>query len=347
MSAADDILYCDVAPERFAFRSRDVRHIERAEHLRPETADDGRVGVLMLGGHAVPVYSLGAVLGVVSDRAATVTDRHIAVTGNRDSLVGWLVDRVARADQSGAFHVAPMPALIGDPASRWFEGAVKLDEHRSALLIRPNALNPASGESFPPPPEGRAKFDQLLQSTEPAEPVAVVFMTDALPRSAATRYAISGRQIAAIVQPEAPIAVPGCAGHVTGVTWWRRTIAPVIDFRSSIDAADDPHPRRLIVRCGARHREALIALSIAAEVVMCRADGNHREMRELPRPWFASGIFDINGEPVALIDLDALLEGDPSGSRDGDAVLPDLLVERTARDAEPVGGTLDPAAFGA
>jgi chemotaxis signal transduction protein len=338
------ILYCDVGADRFAFHSRDVRHVERAEHLRPAAADDGRAGVLMLGDLAVQVFPLGAALGLAGDRSAGTIDRHIAVTGDRHSLVGWLVDRVARADQSGAFQVAPMPPLVGSPASMWFEGAVRTDADRSALLIRPEGLRPYA---VAPAPRFQLPAGAASPPEGTREPVAVVFMTDALPRSTSRRYALSGRQIAAIVQAEAPIELPGCADHVMGVIWWRNAIVPVIDFRNPADRHVDPRGRRLIARCGPRHHGALVAISIAAEVLMCRADGSHREMPEVQCPWFASGVFDINGEPVALLDLDVLLDCDASASRHGDAVLPDLLVEGAAGDAEPLGSPLDPPAFGA
>ncbi len=70
--------------------------------------------------------------------------------------------------------------------------------------------------------------------------MAVIFSTTVLPRCEARRYALSGRQIAAIVQPTAPIAVPGSARHVTGVTLVARAVVPVIDFRESPIAAR-PH----------------------------------------------------------------------------------------------------------
>jgi hypothetical protein len=103
----------------------------------------------------------------------------------------------------------------------------------------------------------------------------------------------------------------------------------------------------LIVRCGPRHHGALVALPITAEVVMCRPDGQHRELADIPCPWFASGVFDVNGDAVALIDLDLLLEPGASRPGHGNPVLTDLLIEGAARDAEPLRGPFDPTAFSA
>lgn len=342
MRRDDGLLCCDAGHERYAFRCRDVHHVQRAEHLRPDAAADGRIGVLTLGEHAVPVFALTAALGRPFDRSAKSFDGHIAVTGDRDTRVGWLVDRIVRAGQPGPDDFAPLPSIVGAPATTWFEGIVKVGGDSSSLLLAPQGLNPMATA----PPRAAEAVTAPVASSQPApEPVAVVFSTTVLPATPALRYALSGRQIAAIVQPRPPLAVPGCGRHVLGIGWWRRAIVPVIDFRRPADRSTDPHRRRLIAQCGGRHRGALVAFSIDAEVLMCKPDAAHRRLPDVPCPSFVSGIYDVNGDAVALLDLDALLDaGLPLGDRD--AVLPDLLVERAARDAEPLGGPADAPAFG-
>jgi chemotaxis signal transduction protein len=146
------------------------------------------------------------------------------------------------------------------------------------------------------------------------------------------------------MQPVAVMPLPGCADHVAGIIRWRRAVVPVIDFRAPEERSGHSDGRRLIAQCGARHGGALVAFSIDADVMLCRADAAHRQLRDVPCPSFASGIFDVNGEPVALLDLDALL--DPLRLRNGDPVLPDLLIEGAARDTQAVSGPLDAPAFG-
>jgi chemotaxis signal transduction protein len=223
---------------------------------------------------------------------------------------------------------------------------VRIDENVSALLISPQHLNPLA--PAPPKAAGQHPMPALpaLPAGQQAGPVAVVFSTTVLPPTPAARYALSGRQIAAIVHPTVPIEIPGCADHVIGVMWWRRAIVPVIDFRDPADRQLESERRRVIAQCGGRHRGSLVAFSIDAEVLMCRPEAAHRQLRDIPCPSFASGIFDINGESVALLNLELLLATDDSSPRNGDAVLPDLLVERTAGHAEPLRGPLDPPAFG-
>lgn len=313
-AAGDGILCCDVGHERFAFRSGDVRHVERAEYMRPDRGDDRRRGTLRLGGQTVPVFALRDVLGrPAPDHRSPGDEGHIAVTGDRHSLAGWLVDRIARPAQPAPGDIAPLPSIVGAPATSWFEGIVWLGEEESALLLAPHRLHsPTHGAGAH---QGDVAFERPQAPGNEPEPVAVVFSTTVLPQSAARRYALSGRQIAAIVQPTAPIAVPGCSEFVGGVTWWRRTVVPVIDFRAPADRHVTPHRRRLIAQCGSGHGGSLVAFSIDAEVIMCRPAADHRLLPAVPCPRFASGVFDVNGEAVALLDLDALLADEVHAER--------------------------------
>jgi chemotaxis signal transduction protein len=305
----EGILRCFVGAEQYAFRTRDVRHVARAEQLRDSADADGRVGLLKLGGQHVPVFSLGRVLGRpgITDQARNA-DHHIAVTGDRDELVGWLVDRVARTATPERGGVAPIPRSIGSPASRWFEAVVTFDADDSALLIAPQYLNPLAAR--PADRDDTPAFGGGPATAEARpEPVAVLFSTDSLPPSAARRYALSGRQIAAIVSPTAPILVPGCADHVRGVTIWRQSVVPVIEFRSEGTTPPAANRRRLIAQGGTRSHGSLVGLTIDAEIVMHRPAADHRALADVDCPAFCSGMFDINGEVVGLLDLDRLLTG--------------------------------------
>jgi chemotaxis signal transduction protein len=308
----DGILCCEVGDARYAFRSRDVRHVERAEYMRLDRGADGRFGTLRLGAQHVPVFALGELLAARGASSVDSHDGHIAVTGDRQALTGWLVDRIARAAEPGHGDIAPLPPIVGAPATSWFEGVVWIGEDESALLLAPARLTgEAAATAYS---DGGVVFDQPRPAigADP-EPVAVVFSTAVLPASAIRRFALSGRQIAAIVPPTPPIPVPGCSDHVSGVTWWRRSVVPVIDFRPAADRSAGAHRRRLIAQCGGRQQGSLVAFSIDSEIVMCRPGADHRLLPDVPCPPFASGVFDVNGEAVALLNLDALLDHDSRG----------------------------------
>jgi chemotaxis signal transduction protein len=307
MPGRDGIVRCTVGSEHYAFRSDDVRHIARVEQMRAEAGAGGHVGSLKMAGQIVPVFSLGRVLSRADDdaRAPGSAGQHIAVTGQPNELVGWLVDRIARTPLSASSDVVALPDTVGAPATRWFEAVVKAGDD-SLLLLAPQHLNPvapvAARRDVTP-----AFHDAPRRTDNRAEPMALIFSSTALPACDARRYALSGRQVAAIVQPAPAITVPGSAAHVAGVMWWRHAVVPVIDFRDAGDRRQAAHGRCLIAQCGARLHGTLVAFSIEPEVALHRPEADNHVLPELNLPLHALGMFDVSGESVALLDLDALL----------------------------------------
>jgi hypothetical protein len=55
-----------------------------------------------------------------------------------------------------------------------------------------------------------------------------------------------------------------------------------------------------------RGRGSLVAFSIDADVAMHGRGTDYAQMPDVAGPPFCSGLFDVNGEPVGLLDLDAL-----------------------------------------
>ena len=302
--SAQGLLRCTAGSDRFAIRAADVRHIARAEQIRADDTGDGRAGILKLGSQNVPVFCLRSALGLDVLDAAPVADRHVAVTGDQQRLVGWLVDRITR-EARAATAIAPLPEVIGGNACRWFAG-VALGEDEPMLLLNPRHLNPVTADSDDED-DATAMFSlPPLPAPVPAEPVALVFSTAALPSSGVDKFALSGRQVAAIVPTTAAIAVPGSASHVSGLTMWRDAAVPIIDFTHAA-TGDGRDRRRLIARCARDGGRSLVAMTIDADVLMHRPAADNRLLTDAACPPFANGVFELNGDRVALLDLDAML----------------------------------------
>ena len=299
----EDLLRCATAHGEFAIRSHEVRHVARAEQLRTDDRSDGSIGVLKLGHQLVPVFALERALGLANGESSTHADQHIAVTGEGNQLVGWLVDRLTR-EAAADVRIAAIPPTVGGSACRWFEAVVTLcSSGDNILLLNPNELSPfrdASGGAamLPPPPV------PPVISQASSEPVALVFSTAVLPEAAVDKFALSGRQVAAIVQPTQTISIPGSAPHVAGLTLWRDVVVPIVDYRRDA-RQQSPHWRRLIARCSSA--QSLIAFAIDDNVMMHRPANDDRPVGDIDRPSFVSGVFDVNGDRVALLDVDALL----------------------------------------
>jgi len=284
-----------------------VRQIARVEKMRPDDTGDGRVGVLDVGGQPAPVFRLGDILYRDTPHASYGAGNHIAVTGSGDDTAGWLVDHIARTTVPQDAHVASLPSVIGPVASSWFESLVWIGT-TSVLLMSPRYLNPLQKRRARVDPSKLAATGAKKKGSDPAERVVLLFSTPALPPAGSSRFALSGKRIAAITQPIPAIAVPGSAPHVTGVSWWRSAVVPVIDFRGPGDHDDTEERRRsVIAQCGPQLGNTLVAFPVDAELVMHRAAADDRLVADAPCPPYVSGMFEISGEVVALLDLDALL----------------------------------------
>jgi chemotaxis signal transduction protein len=300
------LVCCWVGEKQYAFYDTDVRQIARVEKMRAEAAPDGRAGVLDVGGHPVPVFRLSSMFARGSSRVPQSGGHHIAVTGTRRDMVGWLVDRIVRTTLPQDTHIGSLPLLVGPVAANWFESLVKIGG-TSVLLMSPRTLNPAAQRRARPEPPKAAPVPRRT-SGDPKEHVVLLFSTPALPSAGAERFALSGKRIAAITQPMPTIPVPGAAPHVIGVSWWRNAVVPVIDFRGFGDRDDAAERRRFVIaQCGPLLGNTLIAFPVDAEIAMHRPDGGDRHVADSACPPFIGGMFEIGGEVVGLLDLDALL----------------------------------------
>jgi chemotaxis signal transduction protein len=325
-SIGDGIVRCAIGLEQYALRSGDVRHITRAEQLQAGAGPDGRVGTIRVGDETVPVFALGRVLR--RPQSGSDDGHHIAVTGEPGALVGWLVDRIVRMALPDSTHVVALPAVLGTRATTWFEALIAVGDE-SVLLLSPALMNPLA-PAFERAEPGEVFVAPAAAGGSVPEPMVVIFSSPALrlaPEALAqdrrselapdvdpsrvTRYALSGRQIAAIVQPLPVIAIPGSARHVKGVAWWRQAIVPVIDFRNG-SGEHSPCPRWIVAQSSHRPAESLVALPIDSDVRLHRASADDRRI-ERDGGLFARGVYSINNEPVALLDLEALTS--PVGER--------------------------------
>jgi chemotaxis signal transduction protein len=88
---------------------------------------------------------------------------------------------------------------------------------------------------------------------------------------------------------------------------WRDAVVPVIDFRGPGDHGDAAMRRRhVIAQCGPRLGSTLVAFPVDAEISLHRPAAQDQAVAAA-RPSGAIGMFDIKGEVIALLDLDALL----------------------------------------
>ena len=308
MSAAsarqtDTLVRCRVAGRPYAFEAIDVRFIARSDQIAPGAGDvPGRVGTLR-GRESIPVFSLGALLHP-SDAAGERS--HVVITGGGDDRAGWLVDRIVRAPHERVPGRLPLPALAGSLARRWFPALVDdNDDAEPTLVCSPSGLDPRARTDSPLPPSPPSPTG--LPPDGAGRGVVALFSSAALPSCGASRYAIAGSRIVAVVQSLPTRTVPGTPAHVPALAAWRGHAIPVLDLsRGAGIPGETARGRHLIVRYGVGPHTAIMALPIERDVALHRAS---HDDAYLPLPGgapFGVQMYTIRGEAVALVDLDSL-----------------------------------------
>jgi chemotaxis signal transduction protein len=306
---SDALVSCAVGGVEYALHAAEILAVMRAERMRPVSSSDAGIGVVMVGADRASVFPLGATLGVASaaDEAAR-RDRHIVVLRGSDAPVGWLVDRVGRSHLPSA-RVLPLPSIVGSRVRRWFSGVLTSDD-RTMLLLSPASSDPGHvdvtglrdgvGAATPAPTAGGA-------------PLVVTFAAEALPRCGASRYAISARRIAGLESALHVATLPGSEPPIIGVSVWRGEVLPVVDFRAGRLHRTVDRRRLLIVRSGGAMSGTSLAIPVDAETALHQPTAEDRLLSPpatMPGGHgFVTGLFDVRGQRVALVDPDALLAG--------------------------------------
>ena len=291
---------CIVGEQQYAVRGRDVRNVARAERLRPAHGRDGLAGTIHHAGGDVPVYSLASMVGLHEDRRAA--DRHVLVTRGAGRDFGLLVDRVVRTPADDRARVLPLPAVVGDGALRRFEGLL---QHRdwSYLVLSPSSLDPDARSRRP-----LTKRPRSRRLAAGGADIVAVFGSPSLPPCPADRYAIEARHVEALAQSLQTLPVPGAAPHVAAIASWRDEVAPVLSFADRAGDTSAARQRFIVVRCSLAAEDTCVAFAVAGDVALHRATRADTTVPFDPsRSPYVRGVFAINDERVALLDLARLL----------------------------------------
>ncbi len=294
---------CHVGGEQYAMRGAHVTNVARADGIVPEPDGRARVGTLGEGASAIPVFGLGALFGL---RGAASAEGYVVVTHGSSGPIGLLVDRIVRASGDAASDVCPLPRWIGRTAASWFDGLLRL-EGSACLVLAPGGLDPRAPAATPRTVRSQAR--------RPAGPAAhggmvVTFSSPALPDGGTRRYAINGHRVAALVQELPSVPLPGRGPHIRNVAWWRKAAVPVLEFPGArAPRASRGAERYLVARCGTGADAAFVAFGVDPDVMLHQASIEDAQISGPNGLPFLRGVFNVSGEGVGLLDLDALTAG--------------------------------------
>ncbi len=302
----ESLVRFEIEGQPYAFDSSDVRLIVRSDRITPAVdRDDGRIGVVH-GPEAIPVYPVPALVGLGREAGPC---EHAIVTASGDRLAAWQVHRVIRGSRDDESHRLPIPELAGEVARRWFK--VLLGD-AGTLVCSPAGLDPRNAAR--PAPDHGAGPSNVWSNAAAVTGAVALFSSAALPACGASRYALSARRVLAVAHALRVRAVPGTPPHVIGLAAWMGFAVPVLDFAAPPGAAAAASGRFLILHCDAGPKRWPLALAIERDVVLHRASPGDKCVPQNGRAIPAGlQLFDVSGERVALLDVDALVAGVTGG----------------------------------
>jgi|GEM_PF-1222274 len=269
------LIRCSIGDETYGLDMAWVRSIERTDRLliRSEMHidDTGFAGWLPSNKGDIPVFDLAGHLGRSSSSREVNAQQRIIVLpspvpftrGKADEGRPWalLVDQVSQVMQISEDRFQPLPWIVTNPTTNYFEGIVRLEDTLILLLspewLHPNA--PAAHETTSQAPQeqaaqhlaqnGRAKaidlsIPPLPQQDGPANSKGgriMVFSTaKAEPDDRPLSFGLSITQVPEVLRPLPLIPVPAAPPFVLGLVNWRNRPVPIIDLDARLGLKRDP-----------------------------------------------------------------------------------------------------------
>ena len=341
------LIQCTVGDETYGLNMSWVRNIQRADRLRPvsraEVDTAGLIGWLPGLESDIPIFSLANRLGL-TDRSAQSTSpagdgalQRIIVlpsplppadpTEQREQLWALLVDQVSPVIQIPSANFYPLPAIVADPATNYFEGIISLEE-ALVLLLSPAWLHPQESNSesdFEEVSHHIAGSPQMPTTNRP-NPANLTPKTQN-PKSSARRimvfstssedqvysFGLSITQIPEVLRPRPLTPVPTAPPFVLGLVNWRDRPVPIIDLDARLGLAPQTKPTanrhtRLIIARGV-DQDTFVGFAIQAGVRVLRLPLPHQPISN-PLPLdqtLVKGAFDIEGKTLVLPDIQNIM----------------------------------------
>jgi purine-binding chemotaxis protein CheW len=275
----------------------------------------GAIGWLAAQAHQYPVFDLAAQLGVASAATSNLHEGFVVLV-NTAAPFGLRVDRVIGNLEVEPAQIAALPHILEPSADKLFKGVVKLADkwllcadasklHRTQAVPTTtlSTAAPHAPNALAAPRKTRAQIllfssAQKLNATNEAQPMV---------------FGLSLTQVQEISNLLPILPVPHAPKYVFGLTNWRNLPLPIIDLQARLGlpheavAPNQIHLKsRLLI---ARAPSGLVGVPIHPQV----------KAFPLPIPYQAHqqplsvarnlvlGMFDLEGSPLVIPDLDAML----------------------------------------
>ncbi len=278
----------------------------------------GAIGWITAQQQKFPVFDLTQQLHPASAGTSQSHHEGFVLLVNAAEPFGLRVDRIMNNLEIEPTQVLALPPLIEATTDQRFKGIIKLEDkwllYADAAKLRcpqaPPTLSPSAPTTCLTAPTGAPaqatttpqiilfSAAQKLAATSPAQPII---------------FGLSLTQVQE-VSPLLPIlSVPNAPNYVFGITNWRAVPLPIIDLPTRLGLSQepvaaeqiDPKSRLLIARAPA----GWVGLPIHPQVKAFPLPIPYQRLQQplSVEQEFVLGVFDLEGSPLVIPDLEAML----------------------------------------
>jgi purine-binding chemotaxis protein CheW len=308
------LLLCQRGPRMYAIQSIFVQEILSVPALLPiAEVPSYVVGVFDLRGELIPVVDIDRRLGQ-KPQEVRVTDCVVVARTSTGQPVGFLFEHAVALEELEHKKFQDLPDFAPEPgAERCLEGLVTYSEgQKVALLFEPDRMLrlpelpdlpplPANGHPDPILLKRSREYSHVPNRDERGDSVSLLVL-----KLGEHSYAVHAVQIVQLFRGEIT-PLPGCPGHVAGLTSLRGTILPVVDLRVALGSAPGSPAESLALL--EKPRVGLLVDQIE-EMVVRRETDRKNLPREVPEPTgvIFDGAFQVEDRLLPVLDLTATLE---------------------------------------
>ncbi len=330
------LVCCAVQDEEYCFDLSEVRSITRANQMAPHASPESMSADPQLGWVAaqqdkLPVYDLAHRLQLAPKPDAQTSLDGFIVLLKANQPFALRVDRITGSVDIPCPQFVKLPPMVAAGTDPIFKGIAQLEEKwllcADANQLRPRS-NATSVEAVRSLPEIVSSSDAIPTRTTETRSSAILRKTPSrvlifLPAAMLGQdeeappiaFGLSITQVQQVTKLTKIIPVPNAPSYVFGIINWRNLPVPVIDLKVRLGIhttpanpkSIDPNSRLLIAR-GPQQTEP-IGFLVTPQVKTFHLPIPYQPLQQplTLESSFVKGIFDLEGTPFVIPDLDAIL----------------------------------------
>lgn len=325
------LVCCAVQEEEYCFDLSDVRSIMRANQMalpsdqEPHSAIGAPLGWVAAQQDRLPVYDLAHRLALAPRPDPQTSHEGFILLLKAAPSFAVRVDRITGSIALAQAQMTALPPIVAAGTDPLFQSIAQLEEKwllcADVARLQPHTASadrPVSAVSVVPP-VAVARVNNVEPPRKQAAAQVLIFLpattSEAGGEVVPLVFGLSITQVQQVTKLTKIISVPHAPPYVLGIINWRNRPVPIIDLKARLGLSAtsanpkliDPNSRLLIAR--APHQPEPIGFLVNPQIKTFRLPIPYQALQQplALAPDLVKGVFDLEGTPFVIPDLDAML----------------------------------------